>query len=104
MTYEKQSAQLPLIVVTGNGPNLFGRNWLKYIRLNWQRIATVRNLSLGLKELLDRHDTLFKDELGTIQPQQATLHVQAEATPKILQAPTNAVCSQGCCWTGIRST
>ncbi len=55
VSYGDQRAQLPLIVVAGNGPNLMGRNWLKQIQLNWQRIATVRNDSLSLKTLLKQH-------------------------------------------------
>ncbi len=42
VSYGDQRAQLPLIVVAGNGPNLMGRNWLKQIQLNWQSIATVK--------------------------------------------------------------
>ncbi len=38
VSYGDQRAQLPLIVVDGNGPNLMGRNWLKHIQLNWQHI------------------------------------------------------------------
>ncbi len=36
--YGGQTADLPLIVVKGNGPTLLGRNWLKVIRLDWQSI------------------------------------------------------------------
>jgi len=39
--YGTQSAPLVLVVVTGNGPSLFGRNWLEYIQLDWKQIATV---------------------------------------------------------------
>ena len=39
--YGEQTAPLVLVVVAGNGPSLFGRNWLKYIRLDWGRIASV---------------------------------------------------------------
>ncbi len=52
VSYGDQRAQLPLIVVAGNGPNLMGRNWLKQIQLNWQSIATVRNDSSSLNTLL----------------------------------------------------
>ncbi|MGJ8945886.1 hypothetical protein AB9K17_23630, partial [Salmonella enterica subsp. enterica serovar Kentucky] len=33
--YEEQESRLPLIVVDCKGPPLFGRNWLRKIRLNW---------------------------------------------------------------------
>ncbi len=85
VSYGDQHAQLPLIVVNGNGPDLMGRNWLKHIQLNWQRIATVRNDSSSLKTLLKQHDTLFKEELGTIHPHKATLHIRTDATPKFFK-------------------
>lgn len=36
--YQEQSAELPLVIVEGNGPTLLGRNWLKHIRLDWRGI------------------------------------------------------------------
>ena len=35
--HDKQNT-LPLIIVTGSGPALFGRNWLSKIMLDWERI------------------------------------------------------------------
>ena len=73
-----QTSPLVLVVVAGDGPSLFGRN---YIRLDWSRIATVRARSSGLQTLLQTHESLFKEELGTVQPRKATLHVKTDATP-----------------------
>ena len=39
VTYRRQSAKLVLIVVGSDGLSLFGRNWLKYLRLDWKSIA-----------------------------------------------------------------
>ena len=36
--YETQSATLPLVVVTGTGPSLFGQNWLSCFTLDWVNI------------------------------------------------------------------
>ena len=44
--YGDQEAKLVLVVVGGEGPCLFGRNWLKYIRLNWHSISTVQRTQL----------------------------------------------------------
>ena len=41
--YGSQEAKLVLVVVGGSGPNLFVRNWLKYIGLDWAKIAAVRS-------------------------------------------------------------
>ena len=32
--FNQQTASLPIVILEGNGPTLFGRNWLSYIRLN----------------------------------------------------------------------
>ena len=96
VSYKYQSVKLPLIVVARNGPNLVGWNWLRHIQLDWQSIATIRTASPGLRSLLTEHEALFKDELGTIRPHKATLHVQPDAAPKFFQATANAICSQGC--------
>ena len=61
--YQGQSAQLILYVVPGNGLTLMGRNWLKHIRIDWHRIATICNKPIGLNDLLDKQKALFKDEL-----------------------------------------
>ena len=39
MAYEGQEHNLALIIVRGNGPALFGREWLSKICLSWQSIA-----------------------------------------------------------------
>ncbi len=39
--YEGQTAGLPLIIVKGNGPTLFGRNWLKSIGARFVLYVTV---------------------------------------------------------------
>ena len=83
--YGEQRKPLALVVVSGDGPSLFGRNWLKYIRLDWHRIATVRTKPQQLQTLLQEYQSLFKDELGTVQPYRATLHVQPNAKPKFFK-------------------
>ena len=57
--YGTQEEKLVLVVVGGNRPSLFGRNWLTYICLT--------------------------EGLGTMKPYTATLHVQPDATPRFLK-------------------
>ena len=67
VNYGEQVARLVLVVVAGSGPSHFGRNWLKYLQLDWKCIATVKSPPAGtLKNLLHEYDSLFKDELGTV--------------------------------------
>ena len=83
--YKGQTSPLKLVEVNGAGPNLFGRNLLKYIRLDWHRIATVQPGSQEVQALLQQHSNLFKDELGTVNSHKATLHIKPEATPKFFK-------------------
>ena len=52
MHYNEQMVSLPLIVLKDSGPNLFGRNWLEQIRLNWPQLCTVKSSS-ALQDVLD---------------------------------------------------
>lgn len=54
--YGEKTHKLPLYVVDGNGPPLFGRDWLKHIQLNWSELKllrTTRNWKTGtvIKEI-----------------------------------------------------
>ena len=41
--YENQKVTLPLVIVRGNGPTLFGTNWLRVIKLNWSKIYYLQS-------------------------------------------------------------
>ena len=80
--YGRQSKTLPVIVVAGDRPSLFGRNWLESIRLNWHNICAISSTSASvgsLESLLEKHQEIFKDELGTIKSFPAKLQVRPEA-------------------------
>ena len=47
----------PLLVVKGDGPDLFGRNWLDHIRLDWQEIKYLQQNPL--QTVLKRHEDVF---------------------------------------------
>ena len=86
VNYGEQVARLVLVVVAGSGPSLFGRNWLKYLQLDWKCIATVKSPPAGtLKNLLHEYDSLFKDELGTVTSHKATLRVRPDASPRFFK-------------------
>ena len=56
--YDNQPKQeLSLVVVDGNGPTLFGRNWLSKIRLNWHDIKKIYS---GVESLLRKYNALFQ--------------------------------------------
>ena len=50
--YEGGKYSLPLLVVSGEGPALLGRNWLEEIKLNWPRIKQLTAHDKRLGEIL----------------------------------------------------
>ena len=90
--YGQQTFELTLIVVAGSGPSLLGRNWLHSIRLDWRAIHKASSALLTpLSSLLDQHQALFQDELGTIEKEKATLLSGLTARPSFSsqgQSPT----------------
>ena len=49
--------QLRLVVVTGRGQSLLGRDWLQKLRLDWHSIFTMNSGHLpGLEVLLKKHE------------------------------------------------
>ena len=84
--YGEQKKKLVLVVVGGNGPSLLGRNWLKHIKLDWSSIVAVRTIKMKpLHTLMQRHQQLFSEGLGLIEPFTATLHVRPDTTPRFFK-------------------
>jgi len=62
--YGYQSLSLPVILVSGTRSNFMDSNWLKPIKLNWAQLCAVSMPKSPLQEALNRHQTVFCDELG----------------------------------------
>ena len=64
------SARLPLLVVDGTGPPLFGRNWLAKIPIDWSYIkfltcsTTVTLWQQRLEELMTKYPGLVQESIG----------------------------------------
>ena len=67
VTYGPQQATLPIIVVQGKGPSLFGRNWMEVIRLNWSNINHVTT-KLFLDRIISICPVHFSDWASPIVP------------------------------------
>ena len=66
--YGDQFAKLPPSCC-GKQWSLLGRNWLKYLRLDWSTITQVHTTHLKtLNLVLDQHKAIFEDGLGSIEP------------------------------------
>ena len=88
--YNEQYAKLSLIVTPGNGPSLLGRNWLSCFKLNWESLFTVSEVpdddsKMKLERLLEKHNEVFKDELGTLKDVTVHLDLKEGAIPKFFK-------------------
>lgn len=67
--HQSQLCVLPLLVVNGTGPALFGHNWLHHIKLNWKTIGLVAvdGGQVHVQEIVKRYPAIFKVNLGSKQ-------------------------------------
>ena len=82
--YKGQEAGFLFIVVAGDGPSLFGRNWLQVIQLDWAslKVNRVEAISGALDKLLEEYQDIFESEVGTLEGYTAHREVQGNATPR----------------------
>ena len=82
--YEGKHYVLPIVVTSGSGPTLLRRTWLQHIPLNWpKRFHTTLKVDDKLSQLLQSIIDMFKNELGTLQGEKISIHIDLSAT-KIL--------------------
>ena len=75
VSYRQQQKTLPLLVVRGAGRPLFGRDWMKEIKLDWkllQSLHSVNKVDDQLQSLLENHAEVFRDELGSLKDVKVT--------------------------------
>ena len=78
--YGEKIENLNLIVISGRGPSLLGRDCLQKLCLHWQNVFHQISSSLTeLSSLCTKYANIFKNELGTVSSHKATLQVQPEA-------------------------
>ena len=82
--YNKQVVEFPLRVVEGNGPSLFGRDWLTHIQLDWKKIHSIHKCKV--EEVLERHSHVLQESLGTLQGYDAQLYVDSQAKLRYCKA------------------
>ena len=83
--YQAQQADLDILVVTGKGPSLLGRDWLEHLRLDWYSIKYSTSAN-HLQDVLDKHSEVFGEDLGHIKDTPATIHVDPAHTPRFFKA------------------
>ena len=62
-----QTAELPLHVVQGNFPDLFGHSWLENIKLNWNGVNRLVDSKTSLQSILEKYNSVFEDALGSLK-------------------------------------
>ena len=89
VNYEGQEHNLDLFVVKNDSPSLFGRAWLKYIKLDWNSIKflqTGKTTDENLQDILKKYKSVFTEQSGKVKGVQATLTLKENAQPKFCKA------------------
>ena len=87
--YNEQSFMLDLIIVKGDRPALLGRDWLKFVKLDWMSIFTVARASKAKKpaypkemeHIIGRYGSVFKPDNVGIKEFRACIKLKPEAKP-----------------------
>ena len=82
--YDGTSTRLPLIVVEGDGPCLFGRNWLSHIRLDWPTVCRV-SPECRVQPILDEFPDVFRDELGCYRGGEVNIEIDPDVQPRFFK-------------------
>ena len=79
-----------LVVVTGNGPALLGRDWLNQIRLDWASIKAVaaEQGALSVDQLTSKYREVFWQETGSLRHFKANLCLKEGARPRFCRPHT----------------
>ena len=84
--YGNQQVDLVGHVVSGEGPNLLGRDWLQKLTIDFGSIhAHTTEQSAQLEQILDKYSVAFKEELGCMEDFEAHLDVDDQVPPKFLK-------------------
>ena len=84
--YKEQKVTLPLLIVKGGGQSLMGRDWLSFLKLNWQQIFNITDYQKQLEEVLSQYEDVFGSELGVLKGYEAKIFLEENATPQFHKA------------------
>ena len=96
--YDSQVVTLPVLVVQGSGPDLFGRDWLRRFRLDWEEICHKLHAQEvdDLAKILQENKEVFREGLGTLEGFKADIRVDQSAVRlKVFQGNTRSLCVEG---------
>ncbi len=92
--YKNQRCNLELYVLKYGVVPLFGRQWLRHIRLNWDEVKAVqiatkeKSQCAGeqLTQILDKHAQVFKEGIGKLKHIKAPIELEDNAKPRFHKA------------------
>lgn len=79
VSYHNQCFTLPLLVANGERVSLLGRNWLKYIKLNWCDIFNVKSTTQSIDEIMQKYSSSSTGQ--GMKNFQAEIKVQPDSQP-----------------------
>ncbi|XP_054266890.1 uncharacterized protein K02A2.6-like [Macrosteles quadrilineatus] len=87
-TYNDQVFVGKLYIMNQNFDAIFGREWIREVKLDWAEIKTVSNntTSTALEDLLDEFKELFEPGVGLIPHKKAHLQLVEGARPIFVKA------------------
>ena len=83
--YEDQEKVLPLVIAKGKRTSIFGRSWMRFVKLNWESIFSVKVSSLD--EILKKYSSVFTTgEIRLMKEFQAHIELKEGAISKVHKA------------------
>jgi len=85
--YNQQVERLPLLAVSGAGPNLLGKTgWQNSAYTGYNYCTQSSPPLLNLEQVSQKHSSIFKYELGLVKNTTTKFHVHAQAKPRFCKA------------------
>ena len=78
---------LQVLVVEGEGPNLFDKDWISAVKVFLEDFGQIDYLvsSSQFQVLLEKHFCVFNDEISTLKGKIMKLHVDPNVKPRYLK-------------------
>lgn len=83
---DNQQKLLQLYILKKGSNPIFGREWLREIKLNWPEIKKIESTQYTATALQEQFKAVFQDGIGKIKNMEATLHVKDGSAPKFMKA------------------
>ena len=84
--YNEFRGDLPTVVISGEGPCLLGRNWLRHISLHWSAIFNLTTMDKDFNAILDAHSTVFQESLGKVEGAKTEIYIDSSEKPQFFKA------------------